>query len=51
MKSSRRVNVKVAAVEKNEILLRLWSFLLFSFAVLAAIFLVELRVAAVFGLF
>ena len=51
MKSSRRVSVKVAAVEQNEVLLRLWSFVLYSFAVLAAIFLVELRIAAILGLF
>jgi hypothetical protein len=51
MKSSRRANVKVAAVEKNEVLLGLWSFALFSFAVVAAFFLVALRIAAILGLF
>jgi hypothetical protein len=51
MKSSRRVNVKVAAVEKNEVLLDLWSFLLYGFAVVAAVFLVGLRIAAILGLF
>jgi hypothetical protein len=51
MKSSRRANVKVAAIEKNEILLGLWSFALFSFAVVAAFFLVALRIAAILGLF
>jgi len=51
MKSSQRVNVKVAVVEKNEVLLRLWSFALYGFAVLAAVFLVELRIAAILGLF
>ncbi len=51
MKSSQRVNVKVAAVEKNEFLLRLWSFVLIGFAVVFTVFLVELRIAAVLGLF
>ena len=51
MKSSQRLSVKVAVAEKNEALLRLWSFMLYGFAILAAIFLVELRVAAVLGLF
>lgn len=51
MKSSRRVNVKVAAIEKNEVLLDLWSFLLYGFAVVAAFFLVGLRIAAILGLF
>ena len=49
MKSSQRVNVKVAAIEKNEALLDLWSFLLYGFAVVAAVFLVGLRIAAIFG--
>ena len=51
MKSSRRVNVRVAADDRNEMLMRLWSFALYGFAILAAVFLVELRVAAVLGLF
>ena len=51
MKSSRRVNVKVAVAEKNEALLRLWSFALYGFAILAAVLLVQLRIAAVLGLF
>jgi hypothetical protein len=51
MKSSRRVNTKVAAVEKNDVLLDLWSFLLYGFAVVAAVFLVGLRIAAILGLF
>jgi len=51
MKSSQRVNVKVAAVEKNESLVRLWSFLLIGFAVVFTVLLVELRIAAVLGLF
>ena len=51
MKSSQQVNVKVASDEKNELLLRLWSFLLIGFAVVATIFLVELRIAAILGLF
>jgi hypothetical protein len=51
MKSSQRVNVKVAAVEKNEALLRLWSFLLIGFAVVFTVLLVELRIAAILGLF
>ena len=51
MKSSQRVNVKVAAAEKNEVLLRLWSFALYGFAILATVFLVELRIAAILGLF
>jgi hypothetical protein len=51
MKSSQRVNVKVAAIEKNEVLLRVWSFVLIGFAVVGTAFLVELRIAAVLGLF
>ena len=51
MKSSQRINVKVAAVEKNEVLLDLWSFLLFSFAVVAAVCLAGLRIAAILGVF
>ena len=51
MKNSQRVNVKVAAIEKNEWLLRLWSFVLIGFAVVATFFLLELRIAAIFGLF
>jgi hypothetical protein len=51
MKSSHRVNVKVAAVEKNEVLLDLWSLLLYGFAVVATVFLVGLRIAAILGLF
>jgi hypothetical protein len=51
MKSSQRVNVKVAAVEKNELLLRLWSFALIGFAVVFTVLLVELRIAAILGLF
>ena len=51
MKSSRRVNVKVAAVEKNEVLLGLWSVALYSVAVVAATYLVALRIAAILGLF
>ena len=51
MKSSQRVNVKVAAVEKSESLVRLWSFLLIGFAVVFTVLLVELRVAAILGLF
>ena len=51
MKSSRRVNVKVATVEKNEALMRVWSFALYGFAVLAAVLLVQLRIAAVLGIF
>jgi len=50
MKSSQRVNVKVAAVEKNEFLLRLWSFMLIGFAVVFTVLLVELRIAAILGL-
>ena len=49
MKSSQRVNVKVATVEKNEVLLDLWSFLLYGFAVTAAVFLIGLRIAAMLG--
>ena len=51
MKSSQRVNVKVAAVEENEVLLRLWSVLLYGFAVVAAVVLASLRIAAILGLF
>ena len=51
MKSSRRVNVKVAADDKSEMLMRLWSFALYGFAILAAVFLVQLRIAAVLGVF
>ena len=51
MKSSRRVNVKVAADDKNEMLMRLRSFALYGLAILTAVFLVELRVAAILGLF
>jgi hypothetical protein len=51
MKHSQRVNVKVAAVEKNENLLRVWSFALYGFAVVAAVLLVQLRIAAILGLF
>ena len=51
MKSSRRVNVKVATDDKNEMLMRLWSFALYGFAILTAVFLVELRVAAILGAF
>jgi len=49
MKSSQPVNVKVATVDKNEALLDLWSFLLYGFAVVAAVFLVGLRIAAILG--
>jgi hypothetical protein len=51
MKSSQRVNVKVAVVEKNEVLLRLWSWALYGFAVIAAILFVQLRIAAILGHF
>jgi hypothetical protein len=51
MKSSQRVNVKVAAVEKNESLFRLWNILLYTFAVVAAVLLVQLRIAAILGVF
>jgi len=51
MKSSQPVNVKVAVVAKNEVLLDLWSFLLYGFAVVAAVSLAGLRIAAVLGLF
>ena len=51
MKSSQRVNVKVAVVEKNDLLLRVWSFVLVGFAVVIMAFLVELRIAAILGLF
>jgi len=51
MKSSQRVNVKVAAVEKNEVLLGLWSVALYGCAVVAATYFVALRIAAILGLF
>jgi hypothetical protein len=51
MKSSQRVNVKVAVVEKNEALLDLWSYFLYGFAVVAAVSLAGLRIAVVLGLF
>ena len=51
MKSSRRVNVKVAAIEKHEVLLSLWSIALYSVAVVAATYFVALRIAAILGLF
>ena len=51
MKSSQPVNVKVAVVAKNEALLDVWSFLLYGFAVVAAVSLAGLRIAAVLGLF
>jgi|RhiMetdeSRZDD1v2_1073273.scaffolds.fasta_scaffold105730_2 hypothetical protein len=51
MKSSQRVNVKVAVAEKNDVLLSLWSFVLFSIAVVAAVSLAALRIAAILGLF
>ena len=51
MKSSQRVNVKVAVAEKNEWLIRLWSWMLIGFAVVFTAFLVELRIAAILGLF
>jgi hypothetical protein len=51
MKSSQRVNVKVATVEKNELLMRLWSITLIGFAVVFTVFLVELRIAAILGIF
>ena len=51
MKSSQRVNVKVAVVEKNEALLDLWSYFLYGFAVIAAVSLAGLRIAVVLGLF
>ena len=51
MKSSQRVNVKVAVVEKDDLLLRVWSFVLIGFAVVFMAFLVELRIAAILGLF
>ena len=51
MKSSQRINVKVAAVERNEILLRLWSWALYGLAVVAAILFVQLRIAAILGAF
>jgi len=51
MKSSQRVNVKVAVVEKDDLLLRVWSFVLIGFAVVFMTFLVELRIAAILGLF
>jgi hypothetical protein len=51
MKSSQRVNVKVAAVEKNEVLLSLWSWALYGVAVITAVSLAGLRIAAILGLF
>jgi len=51
MKSSRRENVKVAEMDKNELLLRLWTWALYGFAVVAAVFLVQLRIAAILGVF
>jgi hypothetical protein len=51
MKSSRRESVKVAAAEKNEVLLRVWSLVLIGIAFVFTAFLVELRIAAILGLF
>ena len=50
MKNSPRINVKVAVAEKNELLMRLWSFALIGFFVVFMAFLVELRIAAMLGL-
>jgi hypothetical protein len=46
MKSSRRENIKVAVADKDEALLRLWTWALYGFAVIAAVLLVQLRIAA-----
>jgi hypothetical protein len=51
MKSSRPVNVKVAAIENDSAATLLRSFVLVGFAVAATAFFVELAVAAILGLF
>ncbi len=50
MKSSQRVNVKVAAAEKNELVMRLWSWMLIGCAIVFTVLLVQLRIAAILGL-
>ena len=50
MKNSPRVNVKVAVIEKDEAVQRLRDFVLIAFAVVATVFLLELYIAAIFGL-
>jgi hypothetical protein len=51
MKNSPRVNVKVAAIEKDEVVQSLRNFVLIGFALAATAFSVELAIAAVLGLF
>jgi hypothetical protein len=51
MNDPRRVNLKVAVIEKNDNLLRLWSFALYGFAVVIAVLLVQLRISAILGVF
>ena len=51
MKSSQRVNVKVAEIENTEFVQRLRNFVLIAFVVVATIFVVEVSVAANLGLF
>jgi hypothetical protein len=50
MKNSPRVNVKVAVIEKDEVVQRMRNFVLVAFAVVATVFLLELYIAAILGL-
>lgn len=50
MKSSQRIYVKVAVIQRDEVVQRLRSFVVIAFAVVATVLLVELRIAAVPGL-
>jgi len=50
MKSSQRMNVKVAVLQKDEAVQRLRDLVLVAFAVVATLLVVELQVAATLGL-
>jgi hypothetical protein len=49
MKNSQRVNVKVAAVENDEVVQALRNFVLVGFALVAMVFFLELAIAAILG--
>jgi hypothetical protein len=51
MKSSQRVNTKVAAIENDNAAKLLRNFVLVGFAVASTAFFVELAIAAILGLF
>ena len=50
MKNSPRVNVKVAVIQKDEVVARMRNLVLVAFAVVATVFLLELYIAAILGL-